>query len=165
MTESAVKHDAGKRKLSLVHHRMANLILNAPTLSKTTSPKSYEEGIKGPCIRAYLYLNEMAHRGGEDFESILFELIEFVGVEKSFALTATAMEYGLEKYGRNIWKNGIEWSRLIDAGLRHLLAIITGEEIDKESGNPHLSHFFGCMNMLVANVSGDCGPMSINDLM
>jgi hypothetical protein len=46
--------------------------------------------------------------------------------------------YGGKKYGRNNFKGGIAHTRLLDGVLRHILAIVDGEDIDPESGIPHV---------------------------
>lgn len=76
---------------------------------------------------------------------------------------AKAMEYGEAKpeYGRNNWKKGMEWSRLIDAAQRHLLAILDEEMIDKDSGNTHVAHAFGSIHMLLGNIALGVGTNDI----
>jgi hypothetical protein len=49
------------------------------------------------------------------------------------------MEYGAGKYGANNWQ-GVAPGRYVDAALRHLFAHCWGEELDGESGLPHLAH-------------------------
>lgn len=58
------------------------------------------------------------------------------------ALEAEAMvlAYGANKYGRDNWRLGMDHSRLLDACLRHIVAYAEGEDIDPESGLPHLAH-------------------------
>lgn len=46
--------------------------------------------------------------------------------------------FGAEKYGLLNWKKCEEPERYISAAMRHLLAHIDGEELDPESGMPHL---------------------------
>ncbi|MBK8467617.1 MAG: hypothetical protein IPL32_17525 [Chloracidobacterium sp.] len=53
---------------------------------------------------------------------------------------ALVMAYGENKYGRDNWRGGMAWSRLIDAALRHTLAFNAGETFDKETGIHHLAH-------------------------
>ena len=55
--------------------------------------------------------------------------------------TARVLEYGAKKYGdqSDHWDE-VEEIRYIDAAYRHLLAIIDGEDADKESGLPHIWH-------------------------
>lgn len=62
--------------------------------------------------------------------------------------TAKALEYGMNKYGKNNYKKGMAWSRVIDALMRHTLAFAHGEEFDQESGLPHIYHMAACLNML-----------------
>jgi len=62
-------------------------------------------------------------------------------VEPSFLLgLADVLTYGARKYAPNNWREGIDASRLYAALQRHLLAFWQGEDIDPESGLPHLSH-------------------------
>jgi hypothetical protein len=51
-----------------------------------------------------------------------------------------ALTYGAQKYDPYNWTKGIKWSRLIDAKLRHTLAFNAGDDLDDESGLPHLAH-------------------------
>jgi hypothetical protein len=52
----------------------------------------------------------------------------------------TILTLGAKKYGRDNWKNGLAWSRVYDALLRHLTAWWAGEGLDLESGKSHLWH-------------------------
>ena len=84
-----------------------------------------------------------------------------LGSWKTLELTASAMEYGIKKYGRNNWKKGMEWSRLLDAALRHFVAAALGEEEDEESGLPHIALGLASLHMLLGNVDLGIGE---NDL-
>ena len=53
---------------------------------------------------------------------------------------ADVLTMGADKYGDNNWRDGIRWSRMFAAVLRHMYAFWKGEEIDDESGLSHLSH-------------------------
>lgn len=60
--------------------------------------------------------------------------------------TAMVLEHGRIKYEANNWRKGIQVSRIIGGILRHLFAILRGEDIDPESGLPHSAHAScGCM--------------------
>lgn len=62
---------------------------------------------------------------------------------------AAVMEFGAAKYGRYNYKKGFEYSRLIDAALRHIQAFNDGEDLDPESGKSHLAHARCCLGMLM----------------
>lgn len=62
---------------------------------------------------------------------------------------ARILAYGEAKYGRHNWRKGMRWSRLGDAAMRHLLAWMDGEDIDPESGEPHLAHLRCCTGFLI----------------
>lgn len=82
-----------------------------------------------------------------------------VGLIPQQALLAEAkvMAFGAEKYGRDNWRKGMEWSRLTDAALRHLLAFIDGETLDPETGLPHLAHVRCCAAFLLTYAAQNLG--------
>ena len=61
---------------------------------------------------------------------------------------AQVMAFGAGKYDRFNWCGGIEYTRLIDACMRHMVAFYDGEDIDPESGLPHIHHACASLNML-----------------
>lgn len=58
----------------------------------------------------------------------------------AFFILVSVVTFGSVKYGDNDWKNGLKYSRLYAACLRHLLDWFNGENFDKESGLNHLDH-------------------------
>lgn len=50
------------------------------------------------------------------------------------------LTYGVKKYGARQWQGGIAWHRMFGAALRHLWAWWRGQDLDPESGLPHLAH-------------------------
>ena len=58
------------------------------------------------------------------------------------------LKFGARKYSDNNWRGGFKYSRLIAAAFRHLLSIIKGEDIDAESGLPHVDHLACCVMFL-----------------
>lgn len=63
-----------------------------------------------------------------------------MGLISSIALDALAkvLTHGAKKYSPNNWRNGFVHSRPYDAMQRHLVAYNKGEDIDADSGFPHL---------------------------
>ena len=53
---------------------------------------------------------------------------------------AKVLTFGAQKYAPHNWEKGIEWSRIIGACKRHLLAIERGEDYDPETGLLHSAH-------------------------
>lgn len=47
---------------------------------------------------------------------------------------------GAKKYGKHNFRLGMDHSRPLDAAIRHILAIINGEDIDPETEEPHWAH-------------------------
>lgn len=61
---------------------------------------------------------------------------------------ADVMGYGALKYSDHNFRKGIKWSRLLDALLRHALAISAGDHVDDESELPHYAHIMANAVML-----------------
>lgn len=53
--------------------------------------------------------------------------------------------------GANNWREGFEWSRLIDSAYRHLDDFFTAKELDDESGLPVIDHLMCCVVFLSAH--------------
>jgi hypothetical protein len=53
---------------------------------------------------------------------------------------ARVYAYGAKKYSEHNWRKGYPWSWSFSALMRHLWAFWRGEDLDAESGLPHLSH-------------------------
>lgn len=64
---------------------------------------------------------------------------------------AKVLAFGAKKYAAHNWRGGISYSRLIGAILRHTFALVRGEDIDPESGYPHVDHL-GCSWMFLSNM-------------
>lgn len=68
------------------------------------------------------------------------------------------LRHGADKYGRHNWRDlAISSSVYYDAALRHLMAWWEGEDLDPESGHPHLAHAIaGLMVLRDAQIQGKC---------
>lgn len=62
---------------------------------------------------------------------------------------AKAFQFGSTKHGRYAFREGVKYSRLIDAALRHILALADGENIDEESGCNHAANARANLGMLL----------------
>lgn len=65
-----------------------------------------------------------------------------VGLVPPEAIEALArvLEFGSLKYEPRGWESGMEWSRIYASALRHLLKWGRKEDVDSESGLPHIEH-------------------------
>lgn len=141
MSNTGIKHDHGKPMLSLIAPELWEAMLDEAMLDEAppTFPRS-------PLGDALLYCNRAAH-AEKNIAAVLANLrcaveliVGAVGVESCVIECARAMQFGCSKYGRNNWKGGMLALRLLDAVHRHLLAAVTGTDIDEESGAKH----YGC---------------------
>ena len=73
------------------------------------------------------------------------DLIPLMGLEDC----ANVFEYGSKKYAPWNWAKGMPWSAVVGCMLRHLSAIQRGEDLDPESGLPHVGHLM-CNAVMLA---------------
>lgn len=97
-----------------------------PKKSPSAQPDKWVEGVKF------------------DQEKPMVDLLEPEWLEG----VAKVLTFGANKYAAHNWRKGIKFSRLIAALFRHLLAIINGEDVDRESGLPHVHHLSCCAMFL-----------------
>lgn len=67
---------------------------------------------------------------------------------------ARVLGYGARKYARGQWMRGMIFSSPVDALERHLAAWKRGEDVDPESGLPHLGHAACCLAFLLHFTEG-----------
>jgi len=84
--------------------------------------------------------------------------LDLIPVGAIYAL-GDVLTYGSTKYGDRNWEKGIKYSRLFASTLRHLFKWWAGEDLDKESGLPHLAHALTNIAMLICTppISYDTG--------
>lgn len=63
---------------------------------------------------------------------------------------AEVLTFGANKYSAHNWRKGLSVSETLASMLRHVAAIQRGEDIDLESGKPHIDHV-GCNWMFLSN--------------
>jgi hypothetical protein len=63
---------------------------------------------------------------------------------------AKVMALGAIKYGPYNWRaKNVRMTVYIEAAMRHLLALLDGEDLDPESGMPHPAHVSACMGIIL----------------
>ncbi|MFW6370976.1 MAG: dATP/dGTP diphosphohydrolase domain-containing protein [Bacteroidota bacterium] len=50
------------------------------------------------------------------------------------------LEFGAAKYAPENWKKGLDKKQILESMMRHLTAVMDGEETDPESGISHMGH-------------------------
>ena len=75
--------------------------------------------------------------------------LELVPPEAILAI-GEILTYGASKYEDRNWEKGMDLDRLRGATQRHLMADAMGDELDDESGMPHLEHALCDIAMMVA---------------
>lgn len=53
---------------------------------------------------------------------------------------AEVLAFGAKKYSRDNWKKGMPREEILDSLLRHIGALLNGQELDPESGITHIGH-------------------------
>jgi len=90
---------------------------------------------------------QLVESGGTKFDADKIRM-ELLPVDALRGI-ASIFTFGAKKYASWNWANGIQYSRLYGAMLRHLTAWYSGEENDPESGKSHLYHAGCCLMMLI----------------
>jgi hypothetical protein len=63
---------------------------------------------------------------------------------------AKVLEFGSKKYAKWNWAKGINYTRLLAAAMRHILAYKEGEDKDAESNLSHIAHACCCLSFLLS---------------
>jgi hypothetical protein len=77
---------------------------------------------------------------------------------------AEVLGFGAAKYGENNWRmdgDNTKWSRTYSSAQRHLNAFWSGEDLDPESGLPHLSH--AITQLIILMVHGSDSHVNMDD--
>lgn len=53
---------------------------------------------------------------------------------------AFVWKHGEGVHGRDNWRQGFQWTRIIDAILRHATSYKEGQTLDPETGRSHMAH-------------------------
>lgn len=72
----------------------------------------------------------------QDDNKVRMELLSPIALTE----IAKVLTFGAKKYADHNWRKGFAWSRLLGAAMRHLLAFLSGQDKDPETGLSHLAH-------------------------
>lgn len=138
MTEQASKHDRGKRRADLMPSVWV-LVIEAQKMSRRPITMH-------PIAEMLLF----AERDESDNHLLNAAqwCAEQLGVN-AFAETCDVLTFGAGKYDAHNWRQGMQWSRLIAAALRHIDAHHRGVVLDPETGLPHVAHALCCILFLM----------------
>lgn len=123
----------------------------------------FPHSFKCPVINEDVYIGEDDHVYIDDFSykpkkdegtkfddgKLRWDLLPFDALEE----IVKVYTYGSKKYGDYNYLGGIKYSRIIGAMFRHFRAWWSGEDTDRESGLPHLSHMaWNVITLLVFSI-------------
>lgn len=70
-----------------------------------------------------------------------WSLVDFESLEP----LVRVLEFGLQKYGHDNWKKGLDKKEILESAMRHLIALISDEPLDKETKLAHEGHVMSNM--------------------
>lgn len=83
--------------------------------------------------------------GAKGSKDARFDLLPW----EALAEIAKIYGFGAKKYDEHNWRKGYDWGLSFAALQRHLAAFWSGEDIDPESGLPHMAHAgWHCLTLL-----------------
>lgn len=74
--------------------------------------------------------------------------IHQVPTSNIFAIAKT-LQYGAQKYAKGNFRKGMAWTTVYDCAMRHMMKWLDGEQVDEESGLPHLYHAITNIGFLI----------------
>lgn len=89
------------------------------------------------------FKNTLAERKNDD--KLCYSLVDVESIEGLIRV----LEFGAKKYSPNNWQKGLTYTSIYDSLMRHMTAIMKGEDIDPKSGLPHIDHV-GCNWMFLS---------------
>lgn len=75
-----------------------------------------------------------------------WSLVDF----KSLEPLVEVLSFGAEKYDKHNWKKGLPVTEIMESMMRHTFALNSGEDLDPESGLPHIGHIM-CNAMFISH--------------
>ncbi len=127
---SSTIEDKNKLKKDLKEYSLEELILREYGPLGTPRRNEFEKR---------RFKTEFNLRGNRYNEGkIKWSLVDFKSIES----LPRVLEFGAKKYSRDQWKKGLDKKEILESSMRHLTAIMDGEENDPESGLPHSGHIY-----------------------
>lgn len=98
-------------------------------------------------IIATQHREQRTGKGGQkfDMDKPRMDLVDPAALEE----WAKVLTFGAKKYAAHNWRQGIAYSRLIAAAMRHLNAFNAGQDNDPETGLPHMAHLMCCASFII----------------
>jgi hypothetical protein len=109
------------------------------------TPWPFDDKKEGTKISYDLPINDSRVAMKFDQHKARIELVDPLAIEG----LAKVLAFGANKYAVDNWRGGFNYTRIIGSLERHLNAIKSGEDIDPESGLPHIDHV-GCNWMFLS---------------
>ncbi len=138
---------AAKAAREMYHGKFENTDLNMPSIEYTVTPIE----VKPVTEDTLKELTNPKQAHGD--KKVPLHLVPGA----ASAYTAMGLKEGARKYGAFNWREtSIETMTYVGATLRHLSAFVDGEDMDPESGNPHLAHAMASLAILIDAIESDC---------
>ena len=134
---------AARAAREMYHNKFVGTELQMPSVEYTYGVGDTDTETFGPLAES----TPVDFKAAQGIEKPRLDLIPLTAL----TYMALGLQEGARKYGSASWREveSVDLAQYVAATMRHLMAYADGEDVDAESGNPHLAHAMASLAIMV----------------